>query len=136
MSNPPRDIPVPCCVLIVDDNRDSAESLAMLLEMSGHEVTAVHDGPDAIRASASIHPDVVLLDLGLPGLNGYEVCRHIRQQPWGKNIMLIAQTGSGMEEDKQLTHAAGFDLHMVKPLDLDAVVQLLASLPEHKRASR
>jgi PAS domain S-box-containing protein len=114
-------------VLIVDDNDDGAESLAMLLRISGHQTYKAHDGIAAIEEAERLRPDAVLLDIGLPGMNGYEACRRIREQPWGKDVLLVALTGWGQEEDRHRSEAAGFDAHMVKPADLDALLTLLAS---------
>ena len=124
--------PVPAAsrrVLIVDDSEDGAESLAMLLEFGGHETHQAHDGLAALEAATRLRPDVVLLDIGLPGLNGYEVCRRIRQEPWGKQLLLVALTGWGQDEDRHRSREAGFDAHMVKPVDFDALLKLLATLP-------
>jgi CheY-like chemotaxis protein len=114
-------------VLVVDDNADSAESLAMLLQMSGHEVFMAHDGEAAIQAADAHRPEVVLLDIGLPKVNGHDVCRHIRAQPWGRDIMLVALTGWGQDNDRRRSHEAGFDGHLVKPVGPDALLALLAS---------
>ena len=120
-------------ILVVDDNQDTAESLAMLLQITGNETYTAYDGEDAIIAVEKFKPDVVLLDLGLPKLNGYDACRRIRQQAWGKDVVLVALTGWGREEDHRRSKDAGFDDHMVKPVDLAAVTKLLASLPaEHE----
>jgi CheY-like chemotaxis protein len=116
-------------VLIVDDNDDGAESLAMLLELAGHQTWKAHDGLEAITAAGRVRPDVVLLDIGLPRLNGYEACREIRKQPWGKNLVLIALTGWGQDEDRLQSRDAGFDAHMVKPVDHDKLLEFLAALP-------
>lgn len=115
------------CILVVDDMRDSAESLAMLLRLAGNEVHTAHDGLEAIEAAERFRPAVALLDIGMPNLDGYEACRRIREQPWGKNMMLIALTGWGQEEDKRRTEEAGFNAHLVKPVDLTALMNLLAS---------
>lgn len=123
-------------VLIVDDNEDGAESLAMLLELEGHVTLQAHDGVRAIEAAERFRPDAVLLDVGLPRMNGYEVCRRIRQQPWGKDLVLVALTGWGQEEDRRRSEEAGFDTHMVKPPDHDVLTKLLASLPTSRSASR
>jgi len=122
-------------VLIVDDSEDGAESLAMLLQLGGHETHLAHDGIEAIEAAARVRPDVVLLDIGLPRLNGYEVCRRLRQESWGKDLILVALTGWGQEEDRHRSREAGFDAHLVKPVDHDALLKLLASVPGHHRAS-
>ena len=115
-------------ILIVDDNRDGAESLALLLQLGGHETHTAHDGPEAVAAAERLRPDAVLLDIGLPGLNGYEVCRRIRGTPWGRDLMVVAVTGWGQEVDRQRSREAGFDTHIVKPVDADALMRLLTSL--------
>ena len=120
-------------ILIVDDNFDGADSLAMLLEEVGHETHQVHDGPAAISEADRLRPDAVLLDIGLPKMNGYEVCRRIREQPWGKDLMMIALTGWGQEEDRQRSQDAGFDTHLVKPVDHDLLMKLLAGVPARAR---
>jgi PAS domain S-box-containing protein len=122
-------------ILIVDDNTDSAASLAMLLEIAGNETYTAHDGLEAIEAAESHRPDVVLLDLGLPKLNGHDVCRHLREQPWGKDITLIALTGWGQEEDRRKSRDAGFDGHLVKPVDFQALSELLRSLTAQRPAT-
>jgi PAS domain S-box-containing protein len=115
-------------ILVVDDNRDAAESLAMLLNITGHKTFTAHDGAEALEAAAEHRPEVVLLDIGLPSLNGYEVCRRIREEPWGKAVTLIALTGWGQEEDRRRSHEAGFDGHLVKPVNYQALMALLDSL--------
>jgi CheY-like chemotaxis protein/two-component sensor histidine kinase len=115
-------------ILIVDDNRDGADSLAMLLRFMGNETRTAYDGQEGVDAAEEFRPAVVLLDIGLPTLDGMEACRRIRSQPWGKNIVLIAVTGWGQEEDRRLTHEAGFDHHMVKPVNPTDLMQLLAGL--------
>jgi CheY-like chemotaxis protein len=121
-------------VLIVDDSLDGAESLAMLLQVGGHETHLAHDGIEAVEAAARLRPDVVLLDIGLPRLNGYEVCRQLRKEPWGKDLLLVALTGWGQDEDRHRSNDAGFDAHLVKPVDHDALLKLLASAPVRHRA--
>ena len=116
-------------VLIVDDNEDGAEALAMLLESAGHETHKAYDGFEAIEAARRLSPDAVLLDIGLPGLNGYEVCRRIRSEPWGRDLVLVALTGWSQEEDRQQSREAGFHSHLVKPVDPDALLEFLAALP-------
>ncbi|MDQ3564040.1 MAG: ATP-binding protein [Pseudomonadota bacterium] len=113
-------------ILVVDDNRDSAESLAMLLKLMGNETHTAYDGFEAVEAAAAFRPDVILLDIGLPKLNGYEACRRIREQPWGKDMVLVALTGWGQEEDRRKSREAGFDGHIVKPVDPTALTKLLA----------
>ena len=112
-------------ILVVDDNVDAAESMTMALELCGHETMAVHDGVAALQAAASFMPQVVLLDIGLPGRNGYEVAREIRRTPWGRDVLLIAATGWGQESDKQLAEDAGFDEHLTKPVDFGKLQALL-----------
>ncbi|HJW55657.1 MAG TPA: ATP-binding protein, partial [Burkholderiaceae bacterium] len=115
-------------ILVVDDNKDSAISLAIMLKIMGHELCTVHDGVEAVDAARTFRPDVILLDIGLPRLNGYEACRRIREQPWGARMVLIALTGWGHEEDKARSKEAGFNFHMVKPVDPDALEKLLSGL--------
>jgi CheY-like chemotaxis protein len=112
-------------ILVVDDNRDAAASLAMLLQLTGNETEVAFDGPHAIDLAAHFKPEVILLDIGLPGLNGYEVARRIRQEAWGKDCKLIAVTGWGQLEDRQRSQEAGFDAHLVKPVDHDALAKML-----------
>ncbi|HVF62127.1 MAG TPA: ATP-binding protein [Thermoanaerobaculia bacterium] len=115
-------------VLVVDDNRDAAESLAMLLKLLGSEVHVAYDGPGALEAVTSYRPSVVLLDIGMPGMDGHEVARRIRSQPELQDVALIAITGWGQEEDRRRSHEAGFDSHLIKPVDVGALEGLLASL--------
>ena len=115
-------------VLIVDDNRDSADSLAMLLEITGNETYVAHDGVEAVEAIETHRPEVVLLDIGLPRLDGHEVCRRVREQPWGKDIVMIALTGWGQADDRRKSEEAGFNGHLVKPVDYDSLLELLSSL--------
>jgi PAS domain S-box-containing protein len=120
-------------ILIVDDNRDAATSLATLLRLTGNETQTSYDGLEAVEAAAMFRPEVVLLDISLPKMNGYDACRRIRQQPWGKNMVLVALTGWGQDEDRRQSKDAGFDHHMVKPLDLATFMEMLTSLPpEHE----
>jgi CheY-like chemotaxis protein len=110
----------------VDDNQDGAHSLAMLLQMQGNEVHTVYDGPEAVAAISDFHPDVVLLDIGLPTLNGYETARRMRALPDSRDALIIALTGWGQEEDRRRSREAGFDHHLVKPVDLQTLETLLA----------
>jgi CheY-like chemotaxis protein/two-component sensor histidine kinase len=114
-------------VLIADDNQDGAESLSMLLSLSGHEILLAHTGADALNVAKERRPDVAVLDIGMPDLSGYEVARRIRSQPWGQQIILIALTGWGQENDKRRAQAAGFDHHCTKPVDPDDLEQLFRS---------
>jgi two-component system, chemotaxis family, CheB/CheR fusion protein len=115
-------------ILVVDDNRDSADSLVQLLKLTGNETQTAYDGLEAEAAAETFRPDVVLLDLGLPKLNGHEVCRRIRAQPWGKNMIVVALTGWGQDEDRQKSKEAGFSGHMVKPVELKTLHALLTRL--------
>ncbi|HET8948441.1 MAG TPA: ATP-binding protein [Candidatus Polarisedimenticolia bacterium] len=115
-------------MLVVDDNRDSAESLALLLKLTGHETNTALDGEAAVAAAQQILPDVVLLDIGMPKLNGYDACKRIRSEPWGRDMILIAQTGWGQEDDRRRTEEAGFDGHVVKPVDPDDLMKMVARL--------
>jgi CheY-like chemotaxis protein len=117
-------------VLVVDDNTDTAASLALLLTESGHDVRTAPDGPTALEAALNYRPDVALLDIGLPGLDGYEVAKRMRQQPVLQNVVLVAVTGYGKESDRQRTQEAGFDHHLVKPAHFEKVQELLASVSE------
>jgi CheY-like chemotaxis protein len=117
-------------VLIADDNRDAAESLSMLLEIEGHTVTVVHDGQQALAAIEAARPDVALLDIGMPKMDGYEVARQVRGDSRGRSTLLIALTGWGQEQDKARAMAAGFDVHFTKPVEPQRLIELLgAELP-------
>jgi CheY-like chemotaxis protein/two-component sensor histidine kinase len=115
-------------ILVVDDNRDSADSLALMLRLKGNATQTAYDGLEAVEAAAAFRPDLVLLDIGMPKLNGYDAARRLRDQPWGRNIMLVALTGWGQEEDRRKSREAGFDLHMAKPIEAAALDELLAGL--------
>jgi CheY-like chemotaxis protein len=112
-------------VLIVDDNLDSADSLAMLLKITGNKTFLAHDGVEALEAVEKYRPEVILLDIGLPKLDGHEVCRRVRELPWGKDIVIIALTGWGQEDDRRKSEEAGFNGHLVKPVDYDRLLELL-----------
>jgi two-component system CheB/CheR fusion protein len=118
--------PIARRVLIADDSRDGAETLSMLLEMSGHEVHQAHSGAEALERAKQVRPDVAVLDIGMPELSGYDVAKRIRLEPWGKQMILIALTGWGQENDKRRAEDAGFDHHCTKPADPDEL-QLLFS---------
>jgi PAS domain S-box-containing protein len=116
-------------VLVADDNPDNAESLAMLLRLTGHEVETALDGIQTIEVAERFRPEVVLLDIGMPRLNGYEACRHIRAQPWGEAISIVALTGRGQAEDHRKSREAGFNRHLVKPVQPTEILDLVASAP-------
>ncbi len=113
--------------LVVDDNQDAATTLAMLLRLSGDEVHVAHDGDEALAVAAAHRPDIVLLDLGLPKRSGHDVCRALRAEPWGRELTIVALTGWGQTEDRRRSVEAGFDGHLVKPVDHAVLMQLLAS---------
>ena len=114
-------------ILIVDDNRDACDSMAQLLRARGHDTLTAYDGLEGVAEAERHKPDVILLDLGMPKLNGYDACRRIRERPWSTDTVLIALTGWGQAEDKRRTEAAGFNAHLVKPVDLASVDKILES---------
>lgn len=116
-------------VLVVDDNEDVVTSMQTLLTSLGNEVQTASNGMDAVEAAAAFHPDVVMLDLRMPRMNGYDAARQIRSQPWGKKMVLVAHTGWGQEENRRKTQEAGFDYHLVKPVGSDTLEEILAGLP-------
>jgi len=128
------DSSVRCRVLIVDDNEAAADMLAMVVRMQGHEVATASDGQEAIQRSSEFLPQMILMDIGMPKMNGYDAVRAIRKQPWGKNILIVALTGWGQDEDKRRTKAAGFDHHLVKPAE-PAEVQRLIRIAESQAIS-
>lgn len=115
-------------ILVVDDNHDSALSMAMMLSIMGHETRTAHDGESAVSSAESFLPDVVLLDIGLPKLNGYEVAQRIRENVWGQSMFLIAVTGWGQDEDRARSSEVGLNVHMVKPVEPSALERLLSDL--------
>jgi CheY-like chemotaxis protein len=115
-------------VLVADDNADAAESLAMLLSLMGNEVRTAADGLEAVEVAAEFRPDVAVLDIGMPRLDGNAAARRIRAEPWGRGMTLIALTGWGQEDDRRRTAEAGFDLHLTKPVDPSTLDALLARM--------
>lgn len=115
-------------ILIVDDNRDGADSLEMMLRILGNETRTAYDGQSGVEIAEEFRPDVVLLDIGLPRLNGYQACRYLREQPWGQTMILIAVTGWSQEEDRRRSEEAGFDHHLVKPVDSAALMKMLSAM--------
>lgn len=113
-------------VLVIDDNGDSAQSLALLARSWGHEVATARDGTEALAVAKGFRPDTALVDIGLPGMDGYELAHRLRQELDGQGLQLVALTGYGRTEDREAAHAAGFDVHMVKPADLDELRRVLA----------
>jgi CheY-like chemotaxis protein len=120
-------------ILIGDDSADAAESSAMLLRLDGHEIQAVFDGPSALNAAASFKPEIVLLDIGLPGLNGFEVARRLRELPGGRQILVVAVSGYGQTQDRHQSRDAGFDQHLVKPVDGEQLSAVIASYDDPDR---
>jgi CheY-like chemotaxis protein/two-component sensor histidine kinase len=116
----------PWRVLVVDDNRDSAESMAIMLESLGHDARCAHDGHEAIAAADEFRPDLVLLDIGMPNMNGYEACRRLRELPWANETVIVAMTGWGHEDDRRRSREAGFHHHLIKPVELESLQRLLA----------
>ena len=123
-----------CRVLIVDDDEDTAESLSMLLLASGHEVRMAHDGPAALKAAVDYRPEVMMLDIGLPMLNGFEVAEKLRAQAAFQSLVLVAVTGYGQEKDRKRTKDAGFDYHLVKPAEFSEIQDILVAVAERRRA--
>ena len=121
------DLSASCRVLIADDNHDAALSLSMLLQSMGHDTRVVHDGIEALEEAERFRPEVVLLDIGMPRLNGYETAGRIAVRPWAAATQIVAVTGWGQETDRQRAKAAGFHRHLVKPVDLEALRTLLAA---------
>ena len=115
-------------ILVVDDDHDSAESLAMLFQMMGHEVRAAHNGLAAVDLAEAFRPDLIVLDIGMPGLDGYEVCRRIRQHSWGRAAVIAALTGWSRDEDRDRSERAGFDHLLVKPVEPKALEDLIAAV--------
>lgn len=127
-------MPTPLNILIVDDNEASAKTLGWMMELLEHNVVLAHDGTSAMATAKTFHPDVVLLDIGLPGMNGYEVCSALRQEPGMETTIFIAQTGWGQNEHRQRSKEAGFHYHLVKPVDMDELQRLIESLRPLKEA--
>lgn len=123
---PPEQPARACRILVVDDNQDGADLMAILLKLQGHVVEVAHDGVAALKSAAAFDPDVVLLDIGLPGLDGYAVAKQLRDTATQRPQCLIAMTGYGTDEDRQRTQAAGFDHHIVKPIEPAELNALLA----------
>ena len=123
-------------LLVVDDNQDAADSLAMLLRLQGHEVRVAYSGLAALEMTKTYTPDVVFLDIGMPGMDGYEVARRMRQQPGLENVVLAALTGWGQQEDRRRTAEAGFNHHLVKPPEPKAVESVLAELKPTRAPQR
>jgi CheY-like chemotaxis protein len=122
-------------VLVVDDNIDAAVSLGMLLKLAGQDVRVAYDGPTALRQAAEFRPELILLDIGMPIMDGYEVCRRLRGQFSLEKMTVVALTGWGQEEDRRRSHEAGFDHHIVKPVELSVLERLIEGLEVDTRES-
>lgn len=132
----PPDVTVaPRRVLIVDDNEDAADSLAMLLSLSGHDVRTAYDGHQALEVAAAFAPNLILLDIGLPRMSGHEVCRTLRATLAGRDVVVVAVTGWNQEHDRQLSAAAGFDAHLAKPIDFDTLTRWMATASTTSRTT-
>jgi CheY-like chemotaxis protein len=120
-------------VLIADDNIDSAEMLSTFVGLKGATAHIAHDGAEAVRLGAAIRPDLILLDIGMPGMDGYEACRQLRANPESAGAYIVALTGWGQDQDKQRARDSGFDAHLTKPADLTAVEKMLATIASRPR---
>ena len=119
----------PLKVLVVDDNRDIVDTLVILLESTGNEARVAYDGLEAVRLAEQHRPDVILLDLGLPKIDGYEACRRIREHAWGRRMMVYALTGFGHDDDRDRSRESGFDMHLTKPVEPEVLLTVLAASP-------
>jgi CheY-like chemotaxis protein len=119
-------------ILVVDDNLDSAETSAMLLRAANHDVMVAHDGPSGLRAAADFRPELVLLDIGLPGMNGYDVARELRRLPGLARTVIVAVTGYGEEESRRQAREASMDHFVTKPMDVDRIYEIIAGLPDRE----
>ncbi len=120
-----------CRVLVVDDSEDAATTLATLLELAGYELSLAHDGEQALAVAEACRPHVVLLDIGMPKLDGYEVCRRLRKLEWGRQATIIALTGWGQDQDRRRSAEAGFNHHLVKPADPTTLLKMLDGIAVH-----
>jgi CheY-like chemotaxis protein len=123
-----RQIDVKRRILVVDDNQDTADSLALMLEALGHEARTAYDGARAITLADEFRPDVILMDIGMPRFNGFQAAQRIRAQPWADRVVLIAITGWDRDEDRLCSKEAGFDAHLTKPVDLELLFRLLSAM--------
>lgn len=119
---------IPLRIVVADDNVDTAHSLSLLLEALGHEARIAHNGVQALGIAVEFQPDAMIIDIGMPGLDGHDLARRIRAEDWGKELLLIAASGWGQDEDKQKSLEAGFNMHLVKPVELQTLEGLLATI--------
>jgi PAS domain S-box-containing protein len=134
-ADPTPEISTSCRVLVVDDNRDGADSLAEMLRLLGNDVRTANDGIEAIAVAEAFHPQLILMDVGMPRMNGLDACRKIRSEPWGRRVTIVALTGWGQEHDRERSRAAGCDGHLVKPIDLPDLERLLVEVGNSSGAS-
>lgn len=118
---------MPARILVADDNRDAADSLGLLLELGGHEVLVAHSGTEALSLGRLHRPHIVILDIGMPDIDGHDVAREVRREEWGRGALILALTGWGQTEDKERARAAGFDRHLTKPVDPEVVEGIVAA---------
>jgi DNA-binding response OmpR family regulator len=123
----------PIKVLVVDDDRDSVEMLKMLLDMNGGITHVAYDGTEAVRLAEELRPEIILLDIGLPNVDGYEACRRIRRHAWGRDMIVVALTGRGLDDDRAMSQKSGFDMHLVKPVEPELLLTVLAATPRGAR---
>jgi DNA-binding response OmpR family regulator len=119
----------PIKVLVVDDDRDSVEMLKILLDMNGGATHVAYDGVEAVKLAEELRPEVILLDIGLPKIDGYEACRRIREHAWGRHMIVVALTGRGLDDDRAMSQRSGFDMHLVKPVEPELLLTVLAATP-------
>lgn len=119
----------PIKVLVVDDDRDSVEMLKILLDMNGGATHVAYDGVEAVKLAEELRPEVILLDIGLPKIDGYEACRRIREHAWGRHMIVVALTGRGLDDDRAKSQRSGFDMHLVKPVEPELLLTVLAATP-------
>jgi CheY-like chemotaxis protein len=120
-------------ILVADDYEDSARAMATIIKLMGHEVCVAKDGDEAIRVAEEFRPDLILLDIAMPVVDGYDVCQHVRQQPWGASVILVAMTGWSADKFRERALEAGFDHFLVKPVAADLLEKLLGKSPEIKK---
>jgi DNA-binding response OmpR family regulator len=132
-----KDVPLakPLRVLVVDDNRNTVESLTMLLDLHGNTTHTAYDGLEAVKLAEAVRPEIILLDIGLPQIDGYEACRRIREHAWGRDMIVVALTGLGHDDDRLKSRQAGFDMHLVKPVDPEILLAVLAATPREPKSS-